>query len=111
MPSPVCKGKEGVTESEGKEDHTVKDGTNHHHGALLKRTKPSLASLEKFQEQLKAVKRKVCIWPLLRVMGEAGPFPYKSQPIEFLFFLFLRFLDNYYIAFVRVATYALSHKR
>ena len=63
MPSPVCKGKEGVTESEGKEDHTVKDGRNHHHGAHLKRTKPSLASLEKFQEQLKAVKRKVCIWP------------------------------------------------
>ena len=109
MPSPVCKGKEVVTESEGKKDHAVNNGRNHHHGAHLKRTKPSLASLEKFQEQLKAVKRKVCIWPLLRVMGEAGPFPYKSQPIEFL--LFLKFLDNYYNVFVRVTTCAISHKK
>ena len=59
--SPVCKRKDGVTESEGKEDHAVKDGRNNHQEAHLKRTKPSLASLEKFQEQLKAVKRKVCM--------------------------------------------------
>lgn len=56
--------KEEVTEIKERDtgDEAVKEVKRHLHGSLLKRVKPSLASLEMFQEQLRAVKRKVSIW-------------------------------------------------
>lgn len=54
--------KEEVTEIKERDtgDEAVKEVKRHLHGSLLKRVKPSLASLEMFQEQLRAVKRKIC---------------------------------------------------
>lgn len=60
--SPIPKRKEKVLESERKgivEDDFAKEGNNHLIEANLKRLKPSPASIEKCEEQLKAVKRKV----------------------------------------------------
>ena len=60
-PSCFSKRKEEVTERDTG-DEAVKEVKRHLHGAHLKRVKPSLTSLEIFQEQLRAVKRKVSIW-------------------------------------------------